>query len=137
MRRILVSAVLVVLPFAAVAQPYTAINRLKVVPLTAAGDFEVIENYGEGPRGIWCAAASYARDRLGAGGPAELYVKSSRGRSVSGLGRTSVVFTLNRSDLLVAPSKSYSISVNQPGLSLPVGHAVQFCQDYIIPTHIF
>ena len=132
MRRILVSAVLVVLPFAAVAQPYTAINRLKVVPLTAAGDFEVIENYGEGPRGIWCAAAS-----LGAGGPAELYVKSSRGRSVSGLGRTSVVFTLNRSDLLVAPSKSYSISVNQPGLSLPVGHAVQFCQDYIIPTHIF
>ena len=101
MRRLLVSAMLVVLPLAAVAQPYTAINWLKVVPLTAAGDFEVIENYGEGPRGIWCAAASYARDRL------------------------------------VAPSKSYSISVNHPGLSLPVGHAVQFCQDYIIPTHIF
>ena len=137
MRRILVSAILVVLPLAAVAQPYKAINWLQVVSLTAAGDFEVIENYGEGSRGIWCAAASYARDRLGAGGPAELYVKSPRGRSVSDVGRTSVVFTLNRSDLSVPPSKSYSVSVNQPGLSLPVGHAVQFCQDYIIPTHIF
>jgi hypothetical protein len=122
---------LAVAPLCAAAQSYQSVNLLDVVPLNGS-DFEVIEANGEGPRGIWCAAADFAEREIGASTTAELYVKRERGPSVSGLGRTGVSFTLDQASLSVPAIKSYSVTTNRPGLSLPVGHAIQFCRDYII-----
>ena len=114
----------------ALAQSFQAINLLRVVPLNAA-DFEVIEARGEGARGIFCAAADYAIAR-GAPQAARLYVKTPRGRSVSGAGRIGVVFTLDENRLSSPPFQSYSVSVNSVGANLPVHHAYQFCRDYLL-----
>lgn len=128
MRLPLLALCAALLPAGLAAQSYSAINRLIVVPLNNT-DFEVIEARGEGPRGIWCAAASFALDRQRVSNSAEIYVKSPRGPSVSGIGRHGVVFTTNPAGL--TPKSSYSVSVRQQGLGLPVGHAVQFCKDYL------
>ncbi len=128
MRKLILMAVTVAaLPFTAQAQSFRAINNLTVVPLGGA-TFEVIEAYGEGPRGIWCAAAEFAIRRLGAEG--RVYIRAGRGpaRSVSGL--KSVVFTTDPASLPREPFKSYSLSTSQVGMGLPVEHAFQFCRDY-------
>ena len=108
-------------------------NHLLVVPLNAT-DFEVIESRGAGPRGIWCAAASYVDSRLTQARTGDLFVKSARGPSVSGVGRIGVVFTINGAELGQKPVQSYSISVDRAGERLPVQHAYQFCRDYILDT---
>ncbi len=136
MRRFLIAMCFSALPGAVFAQYYEAINLLKVVPLGGT-TFEVIEGHGEGPRGIWCAAANFAERRLGAPGPARLYIRSGRGPSVSGAGRIGVVFTLDATTLTSSPVRSYSVNVTQPGLNLPVGHAIQFCKDYLLELNDF
>ena len=68
---------------------------------------------------------------------AEIYVKSPRGPSISGVGRTGVVFTLNDAELSEPAFKSYSVSVRNAGQALPVGHAIQFCKDYILELKDF
>lgn len=111
-------------------QTFQAVNRLTVVPL-GNGAFEVIEAYGEGARGLWCAAADYTLDR-GTTRAKRLYVKTARGPSVSGVGRKGVVFTTNKASLGVPAQQSVSVSVRIPGQGLPVLHAYQFCKDYQI-----
>lgn len=118
------------LPTLAVGQTFKAVNQLTVVPL-GNNAFEVIEAYGEGARGLWCAAADYTLDR----GPTKakrLFVKSARGPSASVTGRKGVVFTTDEATLGVAARRSVSVSVRTPGLGLPVAHAYQFCKDYQI-----
>ncbi len=136
MRGTLVAVLMSLLPLGAAAQTYQAVNLLNVVPLGGA-DFEVIEARGEGARGIWCAAADFAEKTLGAGTTAELFIKRGRGASVSGVGRSGVTFTLDSASLPVSAFKSYSVSVDRPGQSLPLGHAIQFCRDYIIEPNDF
>ncbi|QFT59263.1 hypothetical protein FIU94_10540 [Sulfitobacter sp. THAF37] len=119
------------LPVAAAAQSYEAINDLKVYGLSQTS-FEVIEDHGEGARGMWCAAADYAIHRLGVPRTTRFYVKSPRGRSQTGAGRVGVVFTTDAASLPVQPSRSVSVSVEVPGEGLPVYHAHQFCRDYEI-----
>ena len=64
MRTLFASAMIAaLLPLGASAQSFRADNFLDVVPLSGT-TFEVIEANGEGPRGIWCAAADYASKRL-------------------------------------------------------------------------
>ncbi len=131
MRSILAAAICATVPFAAHAQSYEAINQLNVIPL-GGSSFEVIESRGQGPSGIWCAAASYAQDRLGLTNSTRMYIKTPRGPSISGAGRTGVVFTTDPNDLPSPPRKSYSISVDQQSIGLTIGHSIQYCQDYII-----
>jgi hypothetical protein len=100
------------------------------VPLNPT-DFEVIEDRGEGARGIWCAASSYAIYRLGRDS-GRIYIKSPRGPSVSGTGRIGVTFTADVNSLGVPPTRSYGLSLRQTGLGLPIMHAYQFCKDYFI-----
>ena len=119
-------------PVAGAAQGFEAENDLIVFPL-GASSFEVIEANGEGARGIWCAAASYAQERLGVAGGKRMYVKTPRGPSVSVPGRTGVVFTLNASDLASPPFKSYSVSVRKQSLNLGVGQAHEFCPIHDLP----
>lgn len=118
-------------PAVAAAQSFEAINHLKVYGLSQTS-FEVIEARGEGPRGIWCAAADYAINRLGTPRNQRFYVQSPRGKSQSGAGRIGVVFTTDVASLPVEPSRSYSVTVDRPGLGLPIYHANQFCNDYEI-----
>ena len=121
-------------PLSVHAQAYRAENRLIVAPLTNTS-FEVIEARGEGPRGIWCAAASYVENRLGTSRAERLYVKTARGPSISGLGRKGVVFTVDASELSVPASQSLSVSVRIPGQGLPIHHARQFCIDYLLDIY--
>lgn len=116
-------------PALAGAQTYRAVNNLNVVPLSNT-IFEVIEAAGEGPRGIWCAAADYAETRLRASG--RIYISAGRGAARSVAGRKSVVFTTNVANLSKGPFQSLSLSTSQVGVGLPVNHALQFCRfdDY-------
>jgi hypothetical protein len=114
------------LPAMASAQNFRAINDLTVVPLTATS-FEVIEGRGEGPRGIWCAAAEFAERRLGVAG--RIYVLEGRGPSQVASGRTGIVFTADVNALPVQPSQSVVVRKSQVGAGLPINHAIQFCRD--------
>lgn len=114
------------LPGIASAETYRAINHLIVVPLDSAS-FEVIEGRGEGPRGIWCAAAEFAEQRLGATG--RIYIQEGRGPARSVQGRKGVVFTTDVARLSQGPSQSFIVSTSQVGVGLPVAHAIQFCRD--------
>ncbi|WP_299023964.1 hypothetical protein [uncultured Sulfitobacter sp.] len=116
---------LTTLPAVASAQSFRAVNDLSVVPLPGA-TFEVIEARGEGPRGIWCAAAEYAERRLGARD--RIYVAAARGPARSVAGRKSVVFTTDASRLSQGPFQSTSLGTGQVGVGLPVAHAIQFCR---------
>ncbi|MBQ0716777.1 MAG: hypothetical protein KBT76_02825 [Sulfitobacter litoralis] len=136
MKRLALVAILSTIPMAAVAQPSTAVNRLQVISLSGTA-FEVIEDHGEGARGLWCAAAEYAEDQLSARTADQIYLKSPRGPSASGAGRVGAVFTLNDAELSEAAFKSYSVSVRNAGQTLPVGHAIQFCKDYILELKDF
>lgn len=125
-RFLTIAACIAAFPLAASAQAYRAINDLTVVPLNASS-FEVIEARGEGPRGIWCAAAEYAERRLGEG--SRVYIKQGRGPSRSLAGHKAVVFTTNAETLSQPPSQSLSLTTTRIGVGLPVDHAIQFCRD--------
>lgn len=126
MRFAMIISILAMLAPAASAQSFRAINNLQVVPLDPTS-FEVIEAYGEGPRGIWCAAAEFA-DRY-APDVGRIYILSGRGAARSVAGRKSVVFTTNPNDLSQGPSQSVALTTRQVGVGLPVVHALQFCRD--------
>lgn len=116
-------------PMAAHAQTYRAVNKLDVIPLNRT-TFEVIEAAGEGPRGMWCAAADYVENRLRTEG--RIYIRDGRGPSRKVSGRKSVVFTTDVSSLSQGPFQSLSLSTSQVGVGLPKNHALQFCRvdDY-------
>mgnify|MGYP003669558350 FL=1 len=130
MRTLFASAMIAaLLPLGASAQSFRADNFLDVVPLSGT-TFEVIEANGEGPRGIWCAAADYASKRLGYYD--RIYIREGRGPSRSVAGRKAVAFTTDASSLPQGPPQSYSLTTSQVGVGLPVNHAIQFCRidDY-------
>lgn len=137
MRSFLIAAAFAVAASTVSASSYIAENRLQVVALNAS-DFEVIEARGAGPRGIWCAAASYGLNSKRLPGVQRIYVKSPRGASVSGAGRIGVVFTADPSRLSQPPSRSVSVSTRTVGQGLTLAHAVQFCRDQLIePDDVF
>lgn len=123
--QIIATVIAAVLPVMVSAQSYRAVNHLDVVPLSRT-TFEVIEARGEGPRGIWCAAADYAERRLGARG--RIYISGARGPARSVAGRKSVVFTTDVSSLSQGPFQSTTLSLGQVGVGLPIAHAIQFCR---------
>ncbi|MEQ6204106.1 hypothetical protein ABMC88_13735 [Sulfitobacter sp. HNIBRBA2951] len=124
---ILAAAIATALPAIASAQTYRASNDLTVVPLTRS-TFEVIESRGEGPRGMWCAAAEYSERKLGKFG--RVYIAKARGASQTRDGRKAVTFTTNAASLSQGPSTSVSLSTRQVGVGLNTAHAIQFCRDY-------
>jgi len=128
MRSTLIATVIAcVLPAIASASTYRASNDLNVVPLSGS-TFEVIASNGEGPRGLWCAAAEYSERRLGKFD--RVYIAKARGPSKNARGRQSVVFTTNTANLSRGPSTSVSLSTSQVGVGLRTAHAIQFCRDY-------
>ncbi len=129
MRPLILAAFCAILPIAASAQTFRSESKLTVVPVTATS-FEVIEDRAAGPRGYWCAAADFARSRLGAYAGARIYIKSGRGPSLNASGRKGVVFTTDASSLSVSPSNSYVVSLTTVGYNLRSSHAYSFCSDF-------
>ena len=111
------------------AQSYRAENRVTVNPLPG-GSFEVIEGGGFGARGMWCAAADYARDVLRARGTTRIYILGPRGNSLTVPGRKGVIFTLDPKGLTPEPVFIVGASLRRPGANLSVDHAYTFCADY-------
>ncbi len=136
MRQSLLILTFLLLPLQAAAQAYRADNWLVVVPLNTH-DFEVIEDHGEGARGIWCAAAEFAQNVLGLPREDRLYVKTPRGPSVSGVGRKGVVFTTVSERVGTEAPRSYSVTVRRAGENLPSHHARQLCRDRLIEPKDF
>lgn len=110
----------------AMAQTFRAENRVKVAPVD--GGFEVLGDAGFGARGMWCAAADYARSELGAKGGDRIYIAQGR---TPGLGqRKAVKFTMDATGLSPSNVVIVGASLRKAGSSLAVGHAYQFCSDH-------
>src|SRR6056297_2209196 len=104
---------LVALPSGAFA--FNAENRHKVAPVDGAV-FEVVGQPGSSPANFWCAAADYARDRLGARDNARVYLVAGRGAAQSEPGRTGVRFTLEPGAAGITPVRpQLSLSVDVIG----------------------
>lgn len=136
MRKTVLTLLCLMLPMQAAAQAYRAENWLIVVPLSTQ-DFEVIEDHGAGARHIWCAAAEFAQDVLGLPRDERLFIKTPRGPSLSGVGRTGVVFTTDPTRVSGETEQSYSVTVRRAGENLPSHHARQFCLDRLIELRDF
>tara|TARA_R110000751_G_scaffold6880_4_gene29013 strand:- start:485 stop:904 length:420 start_codon:yes stop_codon:yes gene_type:complete len=109
-------------------------SKLDVNPLSAT-TFEVIEKDGVGPRGIWCAAASYAINDLGKQ-RGRIYIVTPRGPAKTEAGAKGVTFSTQ--DPGIAANTGYSVTTDVAGANLLVIHAEQFCNDNIIePGDIF
>lgn len=126
MRRTAIAAVaLAGLAACSAPQVFEAENRVNVVP--APGGFDVLGDGGFGARGMWCAAADYARRVLGAPGQADLYIAAAR---TPGLGqRAPVRFTLDPAGLTPSSVFIVGTSLSRAGATLTVDHAHAFCAD--------
>ncbi|MCX7566426.1 hypothetical protein OS189_08735 [Sulfitobacter sp. F26169L] len=107
------------------AQGFKAENGVIVLPV--AGGFSVTGDAGLGARGMWCAAADYARKREGARASQRLYIAQGR---TAGLGqRDPVTFTLSAQGLTPVGVIVLGSSLARAGANLSVGHAYGFCAD--------
>ncbi|MEO0938947.1 MAG: hypothetical protein AAFY38_12410 [Pseudomonadota bacterium] len=130
MFRYLASAVTCAALIAPAAHARTFFQDLNLqVNAVGAGQFEVIERRGAGPRDVWCAAAKYAQQRLGQQ-RGRIYVAVPRGPARTVAGRSGVTFTTQAP--ATAVSTGVQITTRVAGASLPVNHAIQFCRDRII-----
>lgn len=106
-------------------QSFVAQNGVEVLPLT--NGFSVANDPEMGARGIWCAAADYARRGAGAMSAQRLFVAQDRG---TGLGqRGAVAFTLDPTGLTPSSVIILGPSLARAGANLSVGHAFGFCAD--------
>lgn len=106
------------------AQTFHAKNGVTATP--DAGVFSVANGGGLGARGMWCAAADYARDVLGANGSQRIYVAEDRARGQRG----PVRFTLDATGLTPSRVSIIGASIRTAGANLSVGHAISFCADF-------
>lgn len=107
------------------AQTYQTENRVTVS--LATGGFDVPGGGEHGARGIWCAAADFARQVRGAAGTDRLYIAQAR---QPGFGpRPPVRFTLDKSGLTPVPVTLVGLSLRTVGSVLSVDHAGAFCAD--------
>lgn len=124
-RKLLVASFVMGISTPLYAQEFTAENRVAVTGV--AEGFEVVNGGGYGARGMWCAAADYARTILGARGNARMFIAEGR---TPGLGqRAPVRFTLDPTGLDPSPVFIVGASLRRAGASLSVDHAYQFCAD--------
>lgn len=104
------------------AQEFIAQNGVQVVPVS--GGFSVQGDAGVGARGMWCAAADYARSVEGARAPQRIYVAEGT------KGRGSVTFTLEGAGQSRTPVTIVGLTVRNAGANMGVGHAIGFCADH-------
>ncbi|KUJ80575.1 hypothetical protein AVO45_05885 [Ruegeria marisrubri] len=92
-------------------------------------DFEVIPRSRNDISGYWCAAADFARRKLGAGWTQPIYVLRGFGPSVTTGRKTAVQFTLDPGAAGLVPSdQGWIRSGLKPGDSMSVQRAQGFCE---------
>ena len=106
------------------AQTFRAENRVNVTPVQ--GGFSVANGGDMGARGMWCAAADYARTVLHARGNQRIYVAQDRVLRQRG----PVRFTLNSAGLTPKRVSILGSSIRKAGANLSVDHAYTFCADH-------
>lgn len=114
------------------AQAFRPNFPLPVVQVPDSRNFEVVQEHNAGPRQVWCAAAEHARDVLRVPTASRLYIAQGRASSALAGGRTTIRFSPDE----VPPSGArqdggLTVSLRDIGYSLPVGHALSFCDDQI------
>lgn len=107
---------------AASAQDFRAENRVTVTLVD--GGFQIADGAGFGARGMWCAAADYADDVLGARSTARIYVVGPRLSFDA-----PVTFSLDPSDVSPRQVQVLSQSLRVAGANLSLAHAQSFCAD--------
>jgi len=88
--------------------------------------FEVIQTDGIGPLEIWCAAGYYASKRLGKT-RGRVFIDRPLGAALTAPGRKGVVFTINAPAQAESSGRT-SLTIEDPGASLLINHALQFCK---------
>ena len=128
LRHVVIALAALSLAAPAAAQEFRAANKLTVGQITPAV-FEVVSRPGKsGASNFWCAAADYARQRLGAPGNARIYVAQARGPSTLSPGRSGVRFTLDPAAARIEPiAPRTSLSVDHVGDNLSVSLGLQYC----------
>lgn len=107
---------------AASAQDFRAENRVTVTPVD--GGFQIADGAGFGARGMWCAAADYANDVLGARSNARIYVVGPRLSFDA-----PVTFSLDPAGNDPKRVLILSQSLRAAGSNLSLAHAHSFCAD--------
>ncbi len=111
---------------AGVSAPVAAApNGYRTEPINST-DFEVIPRTRQDVDGYWCAAADFARRKLGAGWHQPIYVLRGYGPSVTTGRRTAVQFSL-KPPQNVPQQNSFVTSGFQPGYSMSVQGANARC----------
>ncbi|GAB4540979.1 MAG: hypothetical protein Tsb0024_11630 [Ruegeria sp.] len=126
MKRIVVCAWLAVGAVGVPSMPSAAPNGYRTEPINGT-DFEVIPRSRQDIDGYWCAAADFARRKLGAGWQQPIYVLRGYGPSVTTGRRTAVQFSLNPPPGGVPQQNSFITSGFQPGYSMSVQGANARC----------
>ncbi|MGV6805131.1 MAG: hypothetical protein ACWA49_13075 [Ruegeria sp.] len=116
------AAVTLCAPIVAVAAP----NGYRTEPINST-DFEVIPRARQDLDGYWCAAADFARRKLGAGWQQRIYVLRGYGPSVTTGRRTAVQFSIKPPAGGVPQQNSFVTSGFQPGYSMSVQGANARC----------
>ena len=114
------------------AQAFRAQIELTVIEVPGSPTFEVVEEYGAGPRQIWCAAAEHARDVARLPTAQRLYIARGLGASDLAGGRKTVRFSPSPV-AAEGPRQDtpYTITLRDIGASLSIGHALSYCDDRI------
>lgn len=126
MKRIVVCAWLAVGAVGVPSVSSAAPNGYRTEPINST-DFEVIPRSRQDIDGYWCAAADFARRKLGAGWQQPIYVLRGYGPSVTTGRRTAVQFSLNPPPGGVPQQNSFITSGFQPGYSMSVQGANARC----------
>ncbi|WP_298932696.1 hypothetical protein [uncultured Ruegeria sp.] len=126
MKQIIVSATLAAFAFSIPATADAAPNGYRTEPINST-EFEVIPRARQDTDGYWCAAADFARRKLGAGWQQRIYVLRGYGPSVTTGRRTAVQFSL-KPPAGGVPQQSSFITVGFPvGYSMSVQGANGRC----------
>lgn len=126
MKQILTCATLAALAFSHPVPSDAAPNGYRTEPINST-DFEVIPRVDQFVDGYWCAAADFARRKLGAGWHQQIYVLRGYGPSVTTGRRTAVQFSIKKPEGITPPQSNIVTSSFVPGYSMSVQGANARC----------
>lgn len=125
MRRVALTALVLLMFCSGAASAWRAVNRQEVFPLSD-GVFEVLSRRGAGPAQFWCAAGDYARRVLDTAAVQRIYIHRGIGPSRTRTDSTAVQFALIPPPV-VDTSSGYSLSLDRVGENLTSAAAHQYC----------
>ncbi len=126
MKQMMITATLAAFALGIPATAEAAPNGYRTEPINGT-DFEVIPRADQFTEGYWCAAADFARRKLGAGWQQPIYVLRGYGPSVTTGRRTAVQFSIKQPTGVTPQQSSIVTSSFVPGSSMSVSAANARC----------